>query len=151
MKRWFNMSRLIALRVVALLVVSVLSGCASWPRVESSVAIVPHDYSLWQRVVGIYPLVNDAISHSTQRDALGIPVIDAQSLQSLSRSHAPIFRIETVGPYDRFGALTLKLHGANSIDDWLKTRVDIASPAVYVRHDSTCYGFAICVCPAVYI
>ncbi len=149
-------------------------------------AIVPDDYSLWQRVAGIYPLVripflsgvqgwqqsaldtfarmriatpladqwqeyaiardtepdqlSNAIPQLTRRDALGIPVVDAQSLQSLLRSYAPIFNIETTGVYDRFGALTLKLHNANSIEDSPEARVDIASPAIYVRHDFTRYG-----------
>lgn len=61
----------------------------------------------------------------TPRDALGVPQLAPQDEALLLRAYAPRYEIETLGPWDRFGALTWGDDGV--------PRVDTTRPVVYRR------------------
>jgi hypothetical protein len=60
---------------------------------------------------------------SLARDALGVPLPDAATLEQLYRDHAPVFEVDVVRPDDRVGEV--------GMDDVDAPRVDPARPVVY--------------------
>ncbi|MBI1396535.1 MAG: hypothetical protein GC151_11195 [Betaproteobacteria bacterium] len=66
-----------------------------------------------------------SIFSGLQVDALGIPKLDAAERETLLDAYAPVYDIETGGPYDRFGTLVWQGHEAPD--------VDVDRPVVYRR------------------
>ncbi len=69
---------------------------------------------------------------SRRHDSLGVPVITEQVRQWLLREFAPVFEIETLGEFDRSGALRLANDG--------QVTVDASTPVIYGRLAFTRYG-----------
>lgn len=85
-------------------------------------------------------LAEPAASTHVARDPLGIPMIGSGEIDALARLHAPIFNVETVGAYDKFGRLNVPLHPAKEPGTSPGVVVDTGTPLAYVRHDFTRYG-----------
>ena len=73
-----------------------------------------------------------AILKAAPRDALGIPRFSNEDRERLFAAFAPVFEIDTQGPYDRFGSL---VWGNGPAPD-----VDASRPTVYRRVAFTRYG-----------
>jgi hypothetical protein len=88
---------------------------------------------LWRAAVEHGP-VADPSAWFEGRDALGIPRLDDARREQLARAHLPAWLIETAGPYDRPGAVTLA-GGAPGADPHL--------PVTYVHHGYTRFRGAV--------
>ncbi len=55
-------------------------------------------------------------AHALPRDALGLPLIDAATAESLLAAHAPVFDIEAEREYDRIGAPRWRSAGQLAVD-----------------------------------
>jgi hypothetical protein len=134
--------------IYPLLRIPFLSGVHDWQRETrdafaqaSAMTAVAGGWKGYAIVDRIDDVVQQPVApHHSTLDALGIPVLDARTIQSLVRSHAPIFNVGSANPVDRFGELKIENHNAGPDERGSEVSVDIDAPAVYARQDFTRYG-----------
>jgi len=95
------------------------------------------DQALWRYVPPVSAALVSrkdaaAIVVRSKKDRLGIPILDTADRELLLAAHAPMFEVETTGPYDRAGFLFWQ--GGPT------PAVDTSRPTVYRRLAYTRYG-----------